>query len=60
MLTTDPFVTTDPELVPLETVIAKSDLLILCAPQAVYARTDFKGKPVYYIWGHLGGANIIR
>ena len=60
LLTTDPFVTADPELIPLETVIEKSDLMILCAPHAAYARTDFKGKPVYDVWGHLTGANIIR
>src|SRR4029079_13129233 len=31
VLTTDPFVTTDPDLRPLDDVIAGSDLLILCA-----------------------------
>ncbi len=60
VLTTDPFVTTDPELLPLDEVIANSDLMILCAPHAVYRNADFKGKPVVDIWGHLNGANIIR
>jgi UDP-N-acetyl-D-mannosaminuronic acid dehydrogenase len=60
VLTTDPFVTTDPDLKPLDAVIAESDILILCAPHAVYAQTDFKGKPVFDVWGHLKGANIIR
>ncbi len=62
VLTTDPFVTTitDPELRPLDEVIANSDLMILCAPHAAYARADFKGKPVFDVWGHLQGANIIR
>jgi UDP-N-acetyl-D-mannosaminuronic acid dehydrogenase len=60
VLTTDPLVTTDPELRPLDEVIAKSDLLILCAPHAAYREADFKGKPVFDIWGHLDGANIIR
>ena len=32
VLTTDPFVRTDPDLLPLEQVIAKSDLLILSTP----------------------------
>ena len=32
MLTTDPFVTTDPDLLPLDEVVARSDLLILCTP----------------------------
>jgi UDP-N-acetyl-D-mannosaminuronic acid dehydrogenase len=60
VLTTDPLVTTDPELLPLDEVIANSDLMILCAPHAVYRNADFKGKPVVDIWGHLNGANIIR
>jgi len=60
VLTTDPFVTTDPELLPLDEVIARSDILILCAPHAVYARADFKGKPVFDVWGDLEGANVVR
>lgn len=62
VLTTDPFVTpaTDASLRPLNEVIEKSDLMILCAPHAAYAKADFKGKPVFDIWGHLSGANIIR
>ena len=60
VLTTDPFVTTDPELRPLEEVIAKSDLLILCAPHAVYRDINVRGKPVFDVWGHLEGANVIR
>ncbi len=62
VLTTDPFVTadTDPDLRPLAEVIAKSDLMILCAPHAAYARADFKGKPVFDVWGHIQGANVIR
>ena len=60
VLTTDPFVTTDPDLRPLGDVIARSDLLILCAPHAAYRDADFKGKPVFDVWGHLHGANVIR
>ena len=60
VMTTDPFVTTDPELMPLDTIIAQSDLLILCAPHAVYRSADFKNKPVFDVWGHLEGANVIR
>jgi len=60
ILTTDPFVTTDPELIPLDETIANSDLLILCAPHAAYAQADFKGKPVFDVWGHTQGANVIR
>jgi UDP-N-acetyl-D-mannosaminuronic acid dehydrogenase len=60
VLTTDPFVTTDPELEQLDDVIAKSDVLVLCAPHSAYAKADFKGKPVFDIWGELKGANVIR
>jgi len=60
VLTTDPFVATDPELRPLDEVIAQSDLMILCAPHAVYRQADFRGKPVFDVWGHLEGANVIR
>ncbi|HZL61073.1 MAG TPA: nucleotide sugar dehydrogenase [Pseudolabrys sp.] len=60
VLTTDPFVTTDPELLPLTEVIERSDLLILCAPHTAYRTADFKGKPVVDIWGELQGANLIR
>jgi UDP-N-acetyl-D-mannosaminuronic acid dehydrogenase len=60
IMTTDPFVTTDPDLMPLDAVIAQSDLMILCSPHAAYRDADFKGKPVFDVWGHLEGANIIR
>jgi len=60
LLTTDPFVTTDPELRPLDEVITNSDLLILCTPHAAYREADFKGKPVFDVWGHLENANVIR
>jgi UDP-N-acetyl-D-mannosaminuronic acid dehydrogenase len=60
VLTTDPFVTTDPELMPFDAVVARSDLLILCAPHAAYKSADFSGKPVFDVWGHLDGGNVIK
>lgn len=60
VLTTDPFVTADPELRPLGEVIANSDVMILCAPHAAYREADFQGKPVFDLWGHLEGGNVIR
>jgi UDP-N-acetyl-D-mannosaminuronic acid dehydrogenase len=62
VLTTDPFVTTttDPDLRPLEEVIAQSDMMILCAPHAIYAKADFKNKPVFDVWGQIQGDNVIR
>jgi UDP-N-acetyl-D-mannosaminuronic acid dehydrogenase len=58
VLTTDPFVTTDPELLALEDVIARSDLLILCAPHLAYRELDFAGKSVVDVWGALKNANV--
>jgi UDP-N-acetyl-D-mannosaminuronic acid dehydrogenase len=59
VLTTDPLVTTDPELLPLDEVVARSDLLILCAPHSAYRELDFAGKPVVDVWGMLKRANVI-
>jgi UDP-N-acetyl-D-mannosaminuronic acid dehydrogenase len=59
VLTTDPFVASDPELVALEEVIERSDLLLLCAPHRAYRTLDFAGKPVLDIWGILRNANVI-
>ena len=60
VLTTDPFVKTDPELRTLDEVIGASDLLIVCAPHAAYRKADFRGTPVFDLWGHLEGGNVIR
>jgi len=59
VLTTDPFVTTDPELLALDEVIRRSDLLILCAPHSTYRDLDFGGKPVVDVWGFLTKANVV-
>ena len=59
VLTTDPFVTTDRDLLPLDDVIQRSDLLILCAPHSAYRDLDFAGKPVVDVWGFLTTANVI-
>jgi UDP-N-acetyl-D-mannosaminuronic acid dehydrogenase len=59
VLTTDPFVTTDPDLLPLDEVVARSDLLILCTPHSCYKTADLKGKPVVDVWGFLEKANVV-
>ena len=59
VLTTDPFVTIDPDLRPLDEVIAASDLMILCAPHSIYRGHPFGGKPVVDIWGFLENAKVI-
>ena len=53
VLTTDPYVTTDPNLAPIEEVMERSDLLVLCVPHTAYRRLDLKNKPVLDIWGFL-------
>jgi UDP-N-acetyl-D-mannosaminuronic acid dehydrogenase len=54
VLTTDPHVNTDPELLPLQDVIDRSDVLVLCVPHKAYKGLDVKGKPVIDIWGSMG------
>lgn len=50
VLTTDPLVKTDPDLIPVEDVVARSDLLVLCTPHKTYKNLNFKGKPVFDVW----------
>lgn len=50
VLTTDPHVTTDPSLLPVEEVIERSDRLVLCVPHAKFRNLDLKGKYVIDIW----------
>ena len=53
VLTTDPFVCDDPDIIPLERVLEKSDVLVLCTPHAAYKGLDTKGKEIIDIWGFL-------
>jgi UDP-N-acetyl-D-mannosaminuronic acid dehydrogenase len=50
VITTDPFVKNDPHLQPLDTVIAKSDVIVLCVPHTAYKSLDLGHKPVVDIW----------
>jgi UDP-N-acetyl-D-mannosaminuronic acid dehydrogenase len=50
VLTTDPYVENDPDLLPLDEVIAKSDVLVLCAPHDLYRALDLQGKFCVDIW----------
>jgi UDP-N-acetyl-D-mannosaminuronic acid dehydrogenase len=59
VLTTDPYVTDDPELLPLHEVIARSDLLILCTPHRIYKTVDLKKTPVVDVWGMRADANVV-
>jgi UDP-N-acetyl-D-mannosaminuronic acid dehydrogenase len=59
VLTTDPYVTSDPDLMPLNEVLCNSDILILCAPHRQYRDLDAQGKPLIDVWGYLGQASLI-
>jgi len=51
VLMADPFVTSDPELVPLDEILEQSDVLVLCAPHAVYKTLDLSNRHVIDVWG---------
>ena len=56
-LTSDPYVTADPELLPLDQVVARSDVLIIGAPHSQYRELDVD-KPIVDIWGLRGRTSI--
>jgi UDP-N-acetyl-D-mannosaminuronic acid dehydrogenase len=53
VLTTDPYVTIDPELVPVDSMISDSDILVLCTPHDEYRDLDLQNKPVIDVWGYF-------
>jgi UDP-N-acetyl-D-mannosaminuronic acid dehydrogenase len=53
VLSTDPFVTNDPELLPLAEVVARGDIFVVATPHAAYASADLGGKPVFDVWNIL-------
>jgi UDP-N-acetyl-D-mannosaminuronic acid dehydrogenase len=53
VLTTDPFVSTDPDLVPLEQVLEEADLLVVATPHRAYAELTPR-QPVADVWNALG------
>jgi UDP-N-acetyl-D-mannosaminuronic acid dehydrogenase len=53
VLATDPYVQ-DPRLVPLDQVLADSDILVLGAPHAAYRGLQIGGKDVVDVWGAMG------
>jgi len=54
VLCTDPHVTGDSRLQPLETVLEQSDVLVIGAPHRVYGSLS-TDKPVIDVWNLLGG-----
>ena len=58
VLATDPYVTSDPSLLPLEQVLSGADLLIVAAPHNAYRHLDTP-LPVVDVWNLLGrGARV--
>src|SRR3954451_24944321 len=53
VLTTDPYVTNDAELLPLDAVLEQSDVLVVGAPHAVYRNLN-PSVPVLDIWNLFG------
>lgn len=49
VLTTDPLVN-DKELLSLNDVIYKSDILIICVPHTIYTNLDIKDKEIINVW----------
>ena len=58
VLCTDPYVTVDQTLKPLETVLEQSDILILAAPHRAY-RDLVTDKPVADVWNFLGRGSTL-
>jgi UDP-N-acetyl-D-mannosaminuronic acid dehydrogenase len=58
VIATDPLVTVDDSLLPLDEVIDRSDLLILCTPHSAYKDLDTKGTPVADVWNFINGSLI--
>lgn len=57
VLTTDPNVVTDDQLIELSDVMEQSDILILCVPHNEYKDLDTGDTPVVDIWNSLKDAN---
>lgn len=56
VLTSDPYVQNDPDLVTVEELLGRSDLIIIGAPHSEYA-TLFVDVPLVDIWGFRGGSS---
>ena len=54
----DPYVSTDSDLVDLETVIAESDILVVGTPHSMYRNLQID-KPVVDVWNALGNGVVI-
>jgi len=50
VIATDPLVKSDPDLLPLDEVVAQSDIMVLCTPHKLYKNLDTHGKPLFDVW----------
>jgi len=57
VLSTDPYVQ-DRSLLPLDEVVKKSDILILCAPHRAYRNLDLGHKVIVDIWNFWGKGGL--
>jgi UDP-N-acetyl-D-mannosaminuronic acid dehydrogenase len=58
VLTTDPYVSVDDDLSPLDQVLARADLIVIGAPHRIYADLDIH-QPVVDIWNLRGNGVIV-
>jgi UDP-N-acetyl-D-mannosaminuronic acid dehydrogenase len=58
VLTTDPYVRSDPDLRPLDEVLERSDLLVVGAPHRAYAELS-PAQPVVDIWDLYGNGVLV-
>jgi UDP-N-acetyl-D-mannosaminuronic acid dehydrogenase len=59
VLTTDPYVQNDPDLLALDEVARRSDILILCAPHHAYRNLKLDHEAVVDIWNFWGRGSLI-
>ena len=57
VLTTDPLVENDPDLLPIDEVVDRSDVLIVCTPHQIYRTLDTRGKSVFDVWNFVEQRN---
>jgi UDP-N-acetyl-D-mannosaminuronic acid dehydrogenase len=60
VLTTDPYITSDPTLLPLDEVLSRSDILVLCAPHRDYRNLELHHKIVVDVWNLWGVGEVER
>ncbi|HZR65030.1 MAG TPA: nucleotide sugar dehydrogenase [Terriglobales bacterium] len=60
VLTTDPYVQNDADLLPVDDVIRRSDALILCAPHEAYRNLNLHHEVIIDIWNFWGRGSLIK